>query len=323
MRAPRISPRAYRRLTLLNVVLLVAIVISGATVRLTDSGLGCSDWPNCRPDDFVSVGSPNETIEQLNRLYSGAIAIPIGLALVLAYWLWPRRRDLVAWGWLAVALYFGNAVLGGIAVLVELAWVSVMGHFLLAIALVGVALVVHKRAGEPPGPYVPVVPDHLRWFARAIYALTIWVLVMGTLVTAAGPHGGDEDARRLSWPIDDVARVHGASVNVLVLLVIVFVVLLVRAGVPKRVLNTASVALAAMVVQGVIGYVQYFNAIPELLVGFHVAGSVLVFGSVQWRALDLGVPAGASADEPLAARELSLELLGVQPGAGVRDSGHV
>ena len=152
MRAPEITPRAFRRLTLVNVVLLFAIIVSGATVRLTDSGLGCSDWPNCSPDDFVSVSTTNEAIEQLNRLFSGAIGIPLGLALLFAYWRRPRRRDLVGLSWLAIALFFGNAVVGGIAVTVELAWVSVMGHFLLAIALVGVALVMHKRAGEAGRP---------------------------------------------------------------------------------------------------------------------------------------------------------------------------
>jgi cytochrome c oxidase assembly protein subunit 15 len=322
MRAPEITPRAFRRLTLVNVVLLVAIIVSGATVRLTDSGLGCSDWPNCSPEDFVSVSTTNEAIEQLNRLFSGAIGIPLGLALLIAYWRRPRRADLIALSWVAIALFFGNAIVGGIAVTVELAWVSVMGHFLLAIALVGVALVMHKRAGEAPGPYRPVVADHVRWVARAVYVVTIWVLVAGTLVTAAGPHGGDEDARRLSWQIDDIARVHAVSVDVLVALVLTLVVLLVHANAPRRALTTASVALAAMIAQGTLGYVQYFNAIPELLVGFHVAGAVLVFTTVQWLVLELRVPADALTSQALAAPDLGLELLGVQPGARAGDAGH-
>jgi heme A synthase len=120
----------------------------------------------------VSVGSRHETIEQLNRLLSGAIGIPIVIALVASYRRRPRRHDLVVLSWAMLALFFGNAVLGGIAVMVELSWVSVMGHFLLAIALVGVALTLHQRAGEPDGEVRSVVSDRARLTARIVYVLT-------------------------------------------------------------------------------------------------------------------------------------------------------
>ena len=123
--------------------------------------------------------------------------------------------------------------------------------------------------------------------ALAVYALTIWVLVLGTLVTAAGPHGGDSQARRLGWPLGDVARVHGASVDVLVALTLVLVVTLVRTRAPARALNVASITVVVMVAQGVLGYVQYFNRIPAVLVGFHVFGAVCVFTSVQLLLLEL------------------------------------
>lgn len=294
MRVPVVTPRAFRRLALADVALLVAVVATGTAVRLTDSGLGCADWPNCNADDFVSVGSGHEAIEQLNRVFSGLIAVPIVAALVAAYRRVPRRRDLVALGWLMLALYLANAVLGGVAVLVELAWVSVMGHFLLAVALVGVGLVVCRHAWEDEGPYRPVVARPVVLLARGVFALTVWVLVAGTLVTAAGPHGGDPDARRLSWPITDVARVHAVSVDVLVGLVVVLVLALVRRGAPRPVARAASLALAAMVAQGTLGYVQYAQAIPELLVAFHVVGAVVVFGAVQWLQLTLRVPVGSA-----------------------------
>ncbi len=82
MRVPELTPRAFRRLTLCNLVLLAIIIVTGAAVRLTDSGLGCDDWPNCNADNFVAVGTKHEAIEQLNRLFSGAIVIPIVLILV-------------------------------------------------------------------------------------------------------------------------------------------------------------------------------------------------------------------------------------------------
>jgi cytochrome c oxidase assembly protein subunit 15 len=118
---------------------------------------------------------------------------------------------------------------------------------------------------------------------------------MGTLVTAAGPHGGDGEARRLGWSLGDVARVHGVSVDVLVALTLVFVVALVRTGAPRRILDVASLTVVVMAAQGVLGYVQYFEKIPALLVGFHVFGAVCVFICVQELLLELRVT-----DDPVA-----------------------
>ncbi|MDZ4826873.1 MAG: COX15/CtaA family protein [Actinomycetota bacterium] len=290
MRIPVISPRAFRRLTLVNVVLLVVIIASGAAVRLTDSGLGCADWPNCNADNFVSLETSESAIEQLNRIFSGLIGVPLAAALFCAYRRRPRRTDLIVRAWLMLALFFANAVVGGVSVMVELAWFSVMGHFLLAIALVGVALDTYRRSGEPEGPREPVVSPAVRRLARAIYALTVWVLVAGTLVTAAGPHGGDIDAKRLEWQISDVARVHSVSVDALVILVLALVFLVVRERAPRPVLLTTSAALGAMTAQGILGYVQYFNAVPEVLVAIHVVGAVVVFGTVQWLQFVLTAP---------------------------------
>jgi cytochrome c oxidase assembly protein subunit 15 len=289
MRGPHLSSAALRRLTLVNVVLLAGIIVSGAVVRLTDSGLGCADWPNCSSTKLVDVSTHHALIEQLNRIFSGAIGIPIALALLGAYRLWPRRSDLIGLAWILFGLFWAEAVLGGISVKVRLAWVSVTGHFLLAIALIGIALVMHHRASTPVGLRRPAVPPETMNLARAVYALTIWVVIVGTLVTAAGPHGGDVKARRLGWPLGDVARVHGVSVDVLVALTLGLVVALARARAPRRALNVASVTVVVMAAQGVLGYVQYFNRIPALLVGFHVFGAVCVFVCVQQLLLELQV----------------------------------
>ena len=210
MRGPHLTSAALRRLTLVNVVLLAAIIVSGAVVRLTNSGLGCADWPNCSSTKLVDVSSHHAAIEQLNRIFSGAIGIPIALALLGAYRLRPRRDDLVRLAWILFGLFWAEAVLGGISVKVRLAWVSVTGHFLLAITLIAVALVMHHRAGRAHVMRRPAVPPETMLLARAVYALTIWVIVVGTLVTAAGPHGGDVKARRLGW--DHVVHV-GAHVG--------------------------------------------------------------------------------------------------------------
>src|SRR5690242_11199165 len=191
MRGPHLTSAALRRLTFVNVVLLAAIIVSGAVVRLTNSGLGCADWPNCSATKLVDVSGHHAAIEQLNRIFSGAIGLPIALALLGAYRVRPRRDDLVRLAWILFGLFWAEAVLGGISVKVRLAWVSVTGHFLLAIALIAVALVMHRRARDDQGTRLAGVPHPTANLARAVYALTIWVLVLGTLVTAAGPHGGD------------------------------------------------------------------------------------------------------------------------------------
>ena len=218
--------------------------------------------------------------------------------MIGAYRRRPRRDDLIRPAWILLGLFLSEAIVGGISVKVQLAWFSVMSHFLLAIGLVGVALLVHRRAGsETAGPWRRVVPPGVEWLARAVYALTIWVLLWGTLVTAAGPHGGDEEARRLGWPLGDVARIHAVSVDVLVVLVLALVVALVRVHAPRRTLTTASLTLLVMTAQGVLGYVQYFNEIPAILVGFHVFGAVLVFVAVQELLFSMRA-AGASALHP-------------------------
>ena len=305
MRGPHLSSVALRRLTLVNVVLLAAIIVSGAVVRLTNSGLGCADWPNCSATKLVDVSSHHAAIEQLNRIFSGAIGLPIALALLGAHVVRPKRDDLVRLAWILFGLFWAEAVLGGISVKVRLAWVSVTGHFLLAIALIAIALVMHHRASNGGEPRQLAVPHDTLTLARAVYALTIWVLVVGTLVTAAGPHGGDVKARRLGWPLGDVARVHGISVDVLVALTLVLIVALVRVRAPRRALNIATLTVIVMAAQGVLGYVQYFNRIPAVLVGFHVFGAVCVFTCVQQLLLELRVAdgrPGAHVDSPAAAR---------------------
>jgi cytochrome c oxidase assembly protein subunit 15 len=279
-------------------VLLVAIIVSGAVVRLTNSGLGCRDWPNCSADQFVNVSTHHAAIEQLNRIFSGAIGVPIALALVGAYQLRPRRGDLVRLAWILFGLFWCEAILGGISVQVKLAWFSVMSHFLLALALVGVALRMRQRARDGEGPRRTIVTPGARSAVGVVYVWTIAAVIAGTFVTAAGPHGGDREARRLPWPIVDVVRVHGALVDVLVVLALITAWLLARSRAPRRVLATASFALAAMVAQGILGYVQYFKAIPAVLVGFHVFGAVIVFAAVQQLELSVRPPVpGGSGDD--------------------------
>jgi heme a synthase len=302
MRVPRMSAVFFRRLTTVNLVLLVAIIVSGAIVRLTNSGLGCRDWPNCSATQFVSVSTHHAAIEQINRLFSGAIGIPLALTVFAAYRLSPARKDLVRLAWVLFGLFWCEAIVGGISVQVKLAWVSVMGHFLLALALVSVALRMHQRAREIASPRAPIVAPGARRLVRVVYLWTIGVVILGTLVTAAGPHGGDREAKRLSIPIGDLARMHGIAVDALIALMLLTTLVIVRTRAPRVVINTASLTIAAMVAQGLLGYVQYARAIPAVLVGFHVFGAVIVFAAVQQLQLTTTAPLGEDSEVGIGGR---------------------
>ena len=126
-------------------------------VRLTGSGLGCEDWPNCTSTDFVKVSNPNQAIEQLNRLFTGLVSLAVAAAVLGAFRRRPYRRDLVAWALGLVAGVVGQIVLGGITVLVDLHPAAVAGHFVLSMLLVSDAVILLHRAGTEPGPRRPVV----------------------------------------------------------------------------------------------------------------------------------------------------------------------
>src|SRR5436190_6496858 len=151
MRALRLSPATYRKLTLGALVSLVAIVVTGALVRLTDSGLGCADWPQCSDERFIDVTSSHAAIEQINRLFTGVVAVAVIVAVAGSLLRTPRRRDLT---WLSLSLVagvIGQAIVGGVVVLTGLHPIAVQQHFLLSMALLAAALTLYRRAAMPDG----------------------------------------------------------------------------------------------------------------------------------------------------------------------------
>ena len=212
----RLRPSTYGRLTLLAALALAVIIVTGALVRLTGSGLGCPDWPECNRSSFVDVSSTHGAIEQVNRLFTGVVAIAVILAVLGALVREPRRRDLT---WLSLGLIggvIGQIVLGGITVLTDLHPVAVQSHFVLSILILTDAVVLHHRASEAPGPYRPTVPGPIRRHVLVAWGLVGLAIVTGTVVTGSGPHGGDEKARRFGFAVTSVARVHSITVLVTV-----------------------------------------------------------------------------------------------------------
>lgn len=282
MRAPRVSQRTYRALTLTALVLLVAIVVTGALVRLTDSGLGCSDWPNCNSERFIDVSSWHAGVEQVNRLFTGLVVVAVAAAVLGSVFRVPRRRDLT---WLSASLVvgvFGQALVGAVVIYSDLHPLAVQQHFLLSMALLAAGLTLHRRAGLPDdAALVPAVSPTTRRLGWAIGALAGAALVTGTIVTGTGPHSGQVDGepvRRWGFEISSVARVHGVTVTVL--LVTVLVVIGVTRRMPqdrKRMEDALSLLIAAGALQAGVGYIQYFNDVPVALVGFHVLLASLVW----------------------------------------------
>ena len=281
MRLPRVSPRTYRGLTLAALVLLVAIVVTGALVRLTESGLGCEDWPNCNNEKFIDVSSWHAGVEQVNRLFTGLVGVAVIAAVLGSLLRTPRRRDLV---WLSVSLVvgvIGQALVGAVVIYTDLHPAAVQQHFLLSMVLLAAALTLHRRAKLADGDRrrLVVSPATARW-AWLVGVLGAGALVTGTVVTGTGPHSGSHDGepvRRWGFEIESVARVH--AITVMTLLVVLIVVIWRTWRTPdRRVLEAPLTALIVVgLLQAAIGYIQYFNDVPVALVGIHVLLASLVW----------------------------------------------
>jgi cytochrome c oxidase assembly protein subunit 15 len=308
MASRTLSPLAYKRITLVALFALGFIIITGGAVRLTGSGLGCPDWPNCDNGRLVAPLEKHAMVEFVNRTVTGLVSVAVIVAVLASFRRRPYRKDLV---WLSLGLVggvLGQIVLGGLTVLFDLAPPLVMGHFLLSIAILADAVVLHWRAGQPDAgavaPLTPVAPE-VRALGRLVTAITALVVFLGTVVTAAGPHGGDEETPRLDVPLHRAAQIHGFSVVLLIGLVVTVLVLLRRSGAPAGDRRRGSVLLAVLLGQGAIGYVQYFTGVPALLVGFHIAGAVAVWSAAVRFQLGLGprVATGGAAGSPPGRRE--------------------
>ena len=310
MRLPTITPAAYRRVTLATQFLLAFIIVTGAAVRLTGSGLGCTDWPTCEGGKVVAPLEYHPMIEFGNRIVTGLVSVAVVLAVLGSFARGgERRRDLVRLSLGLVAGVVGQVVLGGITVLSHLWPPFVMSHFLLSMVILWCAVVLHHRAGEPDDLVGddrvrrPVVDRLTLLLGRACAVAAAAVIVMGTVVTGTGPHPGSNDGElieRLPFSLHDVARIHGAMAVAFCALVAVVVVRLLRAGAPGRVRRRAEWLLASLVFQGAVGYTQYFLGVPAWLVAVHVAGAVALWVAVLrlWLVLSVAVaPSSAAADQ--------------------------
>lgn len=275
-----------------NLVAQIGIVVTGGAVRLTGSGLGCSTWPQCEPGAFTPVlhdaTSIHPFIEFGNRTLTGLLAV-IAIAVALLVFTDHRRSTgFRVLGLTPVIGVFLQALLGGVTVLLALNPAVVGLHLLLSMALVAASTVLLYRYDESDAPARTLVVGSVVTVSRALAVVAAVVLAIGVVVTGSGPHGGDTEVA-FRFAVDPVliARLHAGAVWVFLALLIALIVLLVRGGAPARARRAAFVLLAVTLAQGLIGYVQYFTGLPEVLVGLHMLGAALLTTATTWTLLTL------------------------------------
>lgn len=270
--------KRYRQLAIVTTIGICVLVVAGGVVRLTGSGLGCDDWPNCNDQRFIDVSSGHTAIEQLNRLLSGLIGLPTLLLAIVSFRAGPSGSGL-RWPAIGVLIsVLANGVVGGIAVRVDLHPALIQSHFLLAMVSIAFGLIAVRAGSAAPIQWRSLnVRDRLHQLVAAVTVLVVAALATGTVVTGAGPHAGEEDVRRFGFDIGGVARIHSVTVIATIFTALLIAVLIRRGGEYPSLQSAISAWLFVGFVQGGIGYMQYFNGVPELLVGVHIAGATLLW----------------------------------------------
>ena len=270
------SPATVSRVALVNAVANGLIVVTGGLVRLTGSGLGCPTWPRCTDESFVATPelAGHGAIEFGNRLLTFVLTAA-AIATVVAVWRSPRR-DLRL---LAVLTFLGipaQALLGGVTVLTGLNPWTVAAHFLVSAVLVALATTLWLRSREP-GVGQPLLRRPFVLLVAGIAAVTAVVLVLGTVVTGAGPHSGDANAsHRIDVDPETISQLHADVVFLLVGMTVALLLALHAIDSPGRIRRAARDLLVVQLAQGLVGFVQYFTDLPIALVLLHMLGAVLI-----------------------------------------------
>ena len=277
-RLREVSPQRYAQLAAGSALSLYLIVITGAAVRLTGSGLACESWPGCQEGAFFPAAGTHSSVEFGNRVFA---LFPILLSLaawVAAY----RTRGLPRWAvWLAALVFLGTigqAPLGLLTIRLDLHPLMVMTHFLLALVVLAGAIVLAIEAwGNAAGRVASPVPPFVRLLALVLAAACGILVVTGTLSTASGPHPGDSADIERFWNLLDAMWLHVRATAAFGISFLVLLAYLTRERARVGLLLHAALGLLALlVVQMTIGEVQWRNELPWWLVLVHVgvAGAV-------------------------------------------------
>ena len=293
-----ISPTQYQKITRISLLLLAFIIITGAAVRLSGSGLGCSDWPTCENDQLVAeIDDVHAMVEFVNRVITGFVALAVMIAVLGSLFRTPKRKDLI---YLSIGLVIGvivQIIVGALVVREHLPPSLVITHFLISMILVWNAVELDHRSRLENKVPKPSPTRMLKGITKLCVACGALVIVTGTIVTGSGPHSGAEkqqilealesqgeattvstlelEVERLPFDVPDVARIHGISV-MLFLVITLRLLFMIKQHSPILMAKGQNL-MAAIIVQAAIGYFQYFTGVPALLVGVHVAGATLIW----------------------------------------------
>ena len=274
-----------RRISLANLIAQSGIIVTGAIVRLTGSGLGCPTWPDCAPGSLIPVAGQVEGfhkyIEFGNRTLT-FLVLAISIALFV-FSLLNEKRNIIVWSFLPLIGTLLQAVLGGITVLTGLNPGTVMAHFLLSIVLVGISVKIYDYFNNQRT--LKALPKIVDKYVKVVTLVGLAVIVLGTITTGSGPHSGDEIAARFNLDIRVIAWLHADSVLLFVGLVVGLLVISRINPESKQIYKITRILFIICLVQGFIGYVQWFNGLPWILVSFHVIGAVITWIAITNLAL--------------------------------------
>lgn len=277
------TPRTVRRAALVALVMSVVIVVTGGAVRLTGSGLGCPTWPKCTDDSLTTTSAMgvHGVIEFTNRMLTYVLCAAVGWAIIAARSEKPYRRSLTRLGWAQFWVVMSNAILGGVVVLVGLNPYTVAAHFLLSSALIAVATVMWQRTQEGDETPHPLVGKAVRQLVWVLVVASVLLIAVGTVVTGSGPHAGDSsEIERMPLDWENVSKLHAVLAWVVVTLTFALWFVLKAVDAPKGPLDRTRDLFVVLLLQGGVGYIQYFTDLPEALVGLHMFGSALVWIAV-------------------------------------------
>ncbi|HEX5376698.1 MAG TPA: COX15/CtaA family protein [Solirubrobacterales bacterium] len=290
----RISPQLYATVALVALAALALIVLTGAAVRITGSGLGCPDWPKC----YGGTVPPLEThavIEYGNRLLTGFVGIAVIAASALAWFRRPFRWHLALFGALLPLGVVCQAILGALVVKYHLAPGLVMGHFILSMLLLDAAFALAWCARYEPGER-RASSDRLGvWAVRGLIPLGQLTILAGTIATGSGPHAGAHEGELVhrfdfegTGTLEWVVQRHSAIAAVFGLAAIAVWLLLRRPGGDNRALRPLSAVIGLLALQGAVGGLQWALELPPEIVWLHVALATVTWLAMLWTVATAG-----------------------------------
>jgi cytochrome c oxidase assembly protein subunit 15 len=298
-----ISPQLYARVTVVALVALALIVLTGAAVRLTGSGLGCPDWPKCYGGTVPPLNT-HAVIEYANRILTGFVGLAVIAASVLAWFRRPFRWHLALFGALLPLGVICQAILGALVVEYDLAPGLVMSHFILSMLLLDAAFALAWCSRYEPGRRRTSTDRLGVWSVRGLIPLGQLTILAGTITTGSGPHAGAHEGQLVhrfdfegTGTLEWVVQRHSAIATVFGLATIAVWFLLRRQGGDRRALKPLGVVIGLLALQGIIGGVQWALELPSELVWLHVAVATVTWLAMLWTVATAGrlEPRGAPA----------------------------